>query len=290
LKNLYKKILFLFSLLVPLGCWADCDQPETPYCSLQPSHTGATVINSSIVEATYPQISIRLGEWGTVYLRVLITTEGNVGAIEIKTSSGYPRLDQSAVDAVKKWKFNPSIMQGQAINEWYVMPYTFILPTDKKKMRNSLCLIEKPLVNENSPANWKKVFDNKEIYVSNIAKAPVDIKSLFDAIKSDAKRLANRIASSDNTEKNNTSFGLIFELIENNVQIKTGVLGSLSSYRIFDCANNEMYTLQESLYSCQWGTGDMLPIKEGIQLKKWMPIPTGSKDAELLQYICSKGY
>ncbi len=96
-------------------------------------NSSATIIKSSEVLATYPKISKKMGESGTVILRVLVTSNGDVGAIEIKVSSGYQRLDESALDAVKKWKFTPAMMNGNAIDEWYVMPYSFKLPTDMKK-------------------------------------------------------------------------------------------------------------------------------------------------------------
>ena len=271
-----KKLLALGALLIPIVGWADCDQPNTPYCSLQPSHVVAAVIDTSIVEAIYPSISKRIGEWGIVFLRVLITTQGDVGEIEILTSSGYPRLDQSAVEAIKKWKFTPTMKDGKAINEWYVQPYSFRLSTERKTLRSSPCLndyINQGIYNP-VDAGWKKMFLNEETYVGNISKSDIN-KSWSEILKLDGKgKTINR---------------QMFELIKNNVEIKSGVLGSLSSYRIFDCTNNEMHILQESLYSCQWGTGDMLPIKDGIQLEKWMPVPTSSKDAELLEYVCSKG-
>jgi hypothetical protein len=165
--------------------------------------------------------------------------------------------------------------EGKAINEWYVQPYNFRLPTERKTLRNSPCLneyVNKGIYNP-VDAGWRKVFTNEENYVGNISSSE-GIKSWSEIFNLDTK--------SKSTNR------LIFELIKNNVEIKSGVLGSVSSYRIFDCTNNEMHILQESLYSCQWGTGDMLPIKDSVQLKKWMPVPTGSKDAELMEYVCSK--
>lgn len=273
-----KKLLALGTLLIPVVGWADCDQSNTPYCSLQASNSSATIIKSSEVLATYPKISKRMGESGTVILRVLVTSNGDVGAIEIKVSSGYQRLDESALDAVKKWKFTPAMMNGNAIDEWYVMPYSFKLPTDMKKMRTKPCLNDYIKQDLYKPFNlgWKKAIPNEEIYVSNISKPPDSINLWLGIFKMDTE------SKSPNRQ--------MFELIKNNVEIKSGIFGSLSSYRVFDCTNNQIYILQESLYSCQWGSGNIIPIKDDIQLEKWMPVPTSSKDAELLEYVCSKGY
>jgi periplasmic protein TonB len=46
----------------------------------------------------YPALARRLGEEGKLVLRVFVTPEGHPGQIELKTSSGSPRLDQAAQD------------------------------------------------------------------------------------------------------------------------------------------------------------------------------------------------
>jgi len=56
----------------------------------------------------YPAASRRLGEQGKVLLEVLILTDGTVGEIGVKRSSGYPRLDQAALEAVRRWHFQPA--------------------------------------------------------------------------------------------------------------------------------------------------------------------------------------
>lgn len=72
-------------------------------------------------------MSQRLGEQGTVVLRVLVKADGHAGTVEVKSSSGYPRLDQSAVDAVKTWRFNPATVDGKPVDEWYQVPIPFKL-------------------------------------------------------------------------------------------------------------------------------------------------------------------
>ena len=76
---------------------------------------------------SYPGMSRRLGEQGTVFLRVFITAIGNPTRIELKTSSGYPRLDQAAQDAVQRWKFVPAKRGDQAVDAWVVVPIRFSL-------------------------------------------------------------------------------------------------------------------------------------------------------------------
>ncbi len=72
-------------------------------------------------------MSKRLNEQGTVVLRVLVKSDGSAGAVEVKSSSSYPRLDQAAVEAVKTWRFNPATSDGKPIDEWYQVPIPFKL-------------------------------------------------------------------------------------------------------------------------------------------------------------------
>jgi periplasmic protein TonB len=75
----------------------------------------------------YPTMSRRLGEQGTVTLRVLITPEGQAAEIKIIKSSGSARLDQSAIDAIRVWRFVPAQRAGQPIAEWYEWRWEFRL-------------------------------------------------------------------------------------------------------------------------------------------------------------------
>ncbi|MBB5193254.1 protein TonB [Silvimonas terrae] len=75
----------------------------------------------------YPPVSRKLGEEGRVLLEVYIEANGSVGDIRIKQSSGFPRLDNSALETVRKWKFTPARQGGQPIAMWYVQPVTFSL-------------------------------------------------------------------------------------------------------------------------------------------------------------------
>jgi protein TonB len=75
----------------------------------------------------YPPISRRMGEQGLVLLRVFVTAHGDPNAIELKTGSGYVRLDRAAQEAVKQWKFVPAKRGEQAVDAWVVVPIRFSL-------------------------------------------------------------------------------------------------------------------------------------------------------------------
>jgi len=60
------------------------------------------------VTPIYPPASIRAREQGYVVVQVLVDEKGQARTVEVVRSSGYPRLDESAVDAIRKWTFTPA--------------------------------------------------------------------------------------------------------------------------------------------------------------------------------------
>jgi len=75
----------------------------------------------------YPRMSKRLGEQGTVVLRVLIGVNGQAEKIEIFKSSGFDRLDQAAIETAAKWRYKPGQRMGQAEAMWFNLPIRFEL-------------------------------------------------------------------------------------------------------------------------------------------------------------------
>ncbi len=75
----------------------------------------------------YPPLSRRLHEEGVVRLNILVNPDGSVARLEIAKSSGYARLDKSALDTVPSWKFVPAHQGGQPIADWVIVPIQFTL-------------------------------------------------------------------------------------------------------------------------------------------------------------------
>src|SRR5690606_39939973 len=75
----------------------------------------------------YPALSRRLREQGTVLLEILILPDGTVGEVKIKESSGFKRLDDTAVKAVKQWRYTPARRGQEPIAYWYLQPLEFSL-------------------------------------------------------------------------------------------------------------------------------------------------------------------
>jgi protein TonB len=75
----------------------------------------------------YPNASRRLGERGIVLLRVLVTATGEPAKVDLKKTSGYARLDESALEAVRNWKFVPARLGETPVEAWVVVPIEFSL-------------------------------------------------------------------------------------------------------------------------------------------------------------------
>lgn len=75
----------------------------------------------------YPVLSRKLKEQGTVVLNLLVLASGQVGDVKLEKSSGYPRLDDSAMQAVKHWHYVPAVKNGTAIDYWHIQPVIFTL-------------------------------------------------------------------------------------------------------------------------------------------------------------------
>ncbi|MCU0926471.1 MAG: TonB family protein [Hydrogenophaga sp.] len=75
----------------------------------------------------YPPLSKRLGEQGKVVVRAYIEANGTASKAEIRTSSGYERLDQTALQTVLKWRYVPGKRAGVPEGMWFNVPINFVL-------------------------------------------------------------------------------------------------------------------------------------------------------------------
>ncbi len=99
--------------------------PAPPVAALElPSSDAAYLRNPP---PAYPPQSVRLGEQGQVLLRVFIDTDGRASQAEILRSSGFERLDQVALQTVRRWRYVPGKRAGVPEAMWFTVPLTFAL-------------------------------------------------------------------------------------------------------------------------------------------------------------------
>jgi TonB family protein len=114
---------------VPIG---DAPPPERPHIDPQPvkllrvTHLDPAMITTR-VEPVYPVLPKQMRREGRVELRAIISSEGRIESLE--AVGGDALFYQSAMDAVRQWRYKPTILNGSAVEvETYI---TIIYTLDK---------------------------------------------------------------------------------------------------------------------------------------------------------------
>lgn len=81
----------------------------------------------ALSEPYYPPAEIRQGHEGTVVLSLHILADGRVGEVKLAQSSGFQKLDDSAMREAKRWRFIPGTSDGSPLAMWKQVPITFRL-------------------------------------------------------------------------------------------------------------------------------------------------------------------
>ena len=73
----------------------------------------------------YPAIARTIHLTGTVYLRAIIATDGTVRQLEV--ISGNPILANPALQAVRQWRYEPTRLNGEAVEVETLITVNFVL-------------------------------------------------------------------------------------------------------------------------------------------------------------------
>ena len=102
--------------------------PPAPPAAHVPQVVAAVIdANNNCRKPEYPSVSRRMEETGTVVLNFLIGTDGKVAESRVETSSGHPRLDEAAREAMSLCKFKPGTVDGKPEQTWARIKYTWTL-------------------------------------------------------------------------------------------------------------------------------------------------------------------
>jgi TonB family protein len=75
----------------------------------------------SKVPAVYPDLARRMNLTGTVKVQVVVATNGTVK--EAKVVGGHPVLATAALDAVRKWRFEPASVESSGVVDFKFEPH-----------------------------------------------------------------------------------------------------------------------------------------------------------------------
>ena len=99
-----------------LGSTSPPPPPPPPAARKEPVPKGGEVMAAKLVRRiapVYPELAKRVRVQGPVHLQLRIDELGNVA--EIRIMSGHPLLVENAVDAVWKWKYSPTLLNGEPV-------------------------------------------------------------------------------------------------------------------------------------------------------------------------------
>jgi protein TonB len=68
-----------------------------------------------MVRPEYPAELQQLGIQGTVVMRAVISTTGDLLIVQAINAEGDARLANAALDAVRLWKYQPTLLNGQPV-------------------------------------------------------------------------------------------------------------------------------------------------------------------------------
>jgi protein TonB len=104
------------------------EPPPPPAVKLVPLRVGGVVRPPEKVHhvnPAYPPIALAARVTGIVILEALIGEDGGVRDVRVQRS--VPLLDDAAEDAVRQWRFRPTLLNGQAVPVLMTVTVSFTL-------------------------------------------------------------------------------------------------------------------------------------------------------------------
>ncbi len=90
--------------------------PPPVHRTTEAMRIGGKVLESRLlrrVEPAYPELARRARVSGEVTLEVAVDDDGNVVAVRVV--GGHPLLSDAAVEAVRQWKYSPTLLNGEPV-------------------------------------------------------------------------------------------------------------------------------------------------------------------------------
>jgi protein TonB len=67
----------------------------------------------SRIEPRYPPLALQIKKEGTVILHAIISRDGSITSLDVL--SGHPLLVKAALDAVRQWRYRPTLLNGEPV-------------------------------------------------------------------------------------------------------------------------------------------------------------------------------
>lgn len=120
----------LLAAVVTSAAWALQPQSTPSTEPAADANASEAVSFRSQFPPAYPAASLQAKEQGTVVFKVRVLADGTPADIVIHKSTATPALEQVAINAVQRWRFNPAIKDGNAVEGTVLVPVKFALDED----------------------------------------------------------------------------------------------------------------------------------------------------------------
>ena len=102
--------------------------PPPPIIKADRIRQGGNVQAANLIEQVnpiYPPLARQARIQGVVVMEAVISKEGSIESLRVVT--GHPLLNQAALDAVKQWKYRPTLLNGEPVEVITTVTVTFNL-------------------------------------------------------------------------------------------------------------------------------------------------------------------
>jgi protein TonB len=81
---------------------------------------------------SYPEDAKKEKVQGVVIVQAVIDKDGTVSRVRA-VKRLHPSLDEAALDAIRQWRFEPALLEGEPVAVHYNLTINFRLDSDEKK-------------------------------------------------------------------------------------------------------------------------------------------------------------
>jgi protein TonB len=102
--------------------------PPPPIIKAEPIRQGGKIQAANLIHQVtpiYPPLARQARVQGVVVMEALISKDGSIESLRVV--SGHPLLSQAALDAVKQWKYRPTLLNGEPVEVITTVTVTFNL-------------------------------------------------------------------------------------------------------------------------------------------------------------------
>ena len=126
-------------------------------------------LNSHAVRPNYPDSAKEAGLTGNVFLKFKINVDGSVSDVQVM--KGDEVFRQSAIGAVRQFRFNPAELDGKPVPVWMTQRIAFALPENQDEAAT-----------DSSGIDGNEVFEISEVHVMPVHLNPNDVRPDYPGV------------------------------------------------------------------------------------------------------------